>query len=909
VGVGKRVYDELYVHLSAIGLLVEEHRERIERALEACPADVGNRPNVAKLSLRSKRLSLLLYRDFEAVAFPELDTSWVFSPDDPRSPRFRTYRDSLNPPVLHRKELLVGESYPRRASWAELTTIAESLGLFDDTTSIGFRLNWERRIAEKGFRFDGVGFVPNANQQDLTESPDGHSFGWGAEIRRHLTALSRTAISAPLQLLARHGLLSGSTTFFDYGCGRGDDIAALRSQGVTAHGWDPHYRPHEAKREADVVNLGFVVNVIEDPAERVDALAGAFALTRGVLALGVMLYPSDVPGRPYRDGFLTSRSTFQKYFQQSELKEWIEQVLNREAFLVGPGIALVFKDERLEQQFLESRYRSKSIPHRLLSARAREANRRAREERFAERLERRRQRHAALDAKQKERIAAQLLNEAERAKRADDRRRLALARLEERRDLRLARAAVLRQAEVEQRRVLDAVWSAAMSMGRFPEVEEVASEIDLDGVRGGLKGVIRRLSEFYPVELLQQARAARIEDLRVFFAIRQFERKTPYKRLEHRLQRDVRAFFGDYQSALASGLHLLRVAADPVELGRASEEAASKGLGWLEPGHSLQLHISLLERLPAVLRAYIWCGLALWGDADCVDLIKIHIGSGKLTLLECEDFESSPLPMLKRRVKVNLRKLDYQVFDYGAREYPSQPIYLKSRYLSEEFPGYEEQVRFDEALAATDLLSNSTYGPSREEADVYLALRRLEIVNWALRASQTVPDLDAPCGARFTYRQLIECGETQRRSKIQNRPVQPATYNAIYALATKVLDPVCEYFGPIELTYGFCSSPLATQIKARIAPALDQHAACELNRRGALICERGGAACDFLVRDEDMEDVAYWIIENLPFDRLYFYGKDRPIHVSYSESTTGAAYRLVETGSGHRVPRPFAVRI
>lgn len=907
MSIGKRILDDLYVHLSAIDSLAEQHRERVERALDACPAAADSRPNVAKLNLRSGQLSLLLYRDFETIPFPELDASWVFSPEDQRSPKFRTYRDSLNPPVLHRKELLVGKDHPQRASWSELSKTAESLGLFDDTTSIGFRLNWDRRIAEKGFRFDGISFVPLANREGLTESLESQPLEWGTEIRRYLTALSRTTISAPIQLLVRHALLSRSTSFFDYGCGRGDDIAALRSQGIEANGWDPHYRPDESKREADVVNLGFVVNVIEDPAERVDALTGAFALTRGVLAIGVMLHSNDTPGRPYRDGFLTSRSTFQKYFRKPELKDWIEQGLNREAFLVGPGIAFVFKDDRLEQQFLDSRYRSRSISQRLLSASAREAIRRAREARTAERQERNRQRQLAVETKRQERLAAQLLTEAQRTQRADTRRKLALERLEERRALRHARAAAKQEVEEAIRRVLDGVWAVALSLGRFPESEEEACEIDFEGLRGGLKGVIRTLSATYPTELLQAARDARIDDLRVMFAIRQFERKAPYKGLEPRLQRDVRAFFGDYQTALASGLHLLRLAADSSELGRASEEASSRGLGWLEPGHSLQLHISLVERLPAVLRAYVWCGLVLWGDTQGVDLIKIHVGSGKLTLLECEGFEASPLPTLMRRIKVNLRKLDYQVFEYGTVEHPAKPVYLKSRYLSEEFSNYEEQVRFDEALAATGLLDNSAYGPSREEADTFFALRRLEIVNLALRASQSIPDLDEPCGGRFTFRQLIECGETQRRLSIPNRPVQPATYNALYLLATKILDPVCEYFGPIELTYGFCSSHLAKQIKARIAPELDQHAGCELNRRGKLVCARGGAACDFLVRDEDMEDVAKWIIEHLPFDRLYFYGRDRPIHVSYSDSATRAAFRLVETATGRRVPRPFAI--
>jgi hypothetical protein len=72
-----------------------------------------------------------------------------------------------------------------------------------------------------------------------------------------------------------------------------------------------------------------------------------------------------------------------------------------------------------------------------------------------------------------------------------------------------------------------------------------------------------------------------------------------------------------------------------------------------------------------------------------------------------------------------------------------------------------------------------------------------------------------------------------------------------------------------------------------------------------MICSRGGAACDLLVEDEDMEQVADWIIANLPFDRLYFYGPDRPVHVSYSERGERKAYRLVAIDGGRFLPRRY----
>jgi hypothetical protein len=146
--------------------------------------------------------------------------------------------------------------------------------------------------------------------------------------------------------------------------------------------------------------------------------------------------------------------------------------------------------------------------------------------------------------------------------------------------------------------------------------------------------------------------------------------------------------------------------------------------------------------------------------------------------------------------------------------------------------------------------------------------------------------LDSSCGRYLKYKDLIECGETQQALQIQNRPTQPETYTALLDLANNLLDPIIDYFGMIKLSYGFCSGDLSKKIRGKIAPKLDQHASHELNRLGNRICERGGAAVDFIVEYEDMFEVSQWIAENLEFDRLYFYGSSRPIHLSFSGSPT-----------------------
>jgi DNA phosphorothioation-associated putative methyltransferase len=854
--IGKRVADDLYVHLSALDHLEDiEQRRRIQAALQHVATGANQTPSVAKLNLRSGRLSLLAYLDFDDDPFPQLAASWVFPPESTSNPAYRTYADSLNPPILHRKELLVSPVYPGREAWVQLTSSAEALGLFEDTSTIGFKLNWERLIASKGYRLQGAAFLPIGNDVCGDTARTGQFDG---QIQRHLTALTRSSLSAPMQLLFRHGLLPLGASVFDYGCGRGGDVAVLNAEGYVARGWDPHYAADAPIAAADVVNLGFVVNVIEDPAERVDALHKAFRLARTVLSVGVMLYGSEPAGRPFRDGFITSRNTFQKYFTQAEFKDYIEQVLHQEAFMAGPGVAFVFSDKDSEQRFNAGRFRTRGIAARLLATRV---------------------------------------------------PRVRVVREPREGGVRQARLPTASQAELELARIkplLDSLWATTLDLGRFPELEEVRNLAEIDSEVGGLNRAVRLIAKHFDQAVLATAAATRADDLRLYLATQQFSKRPAYRKLEPRLQRDIKAFFGDYRSAQSAALRLLQDAANSSQLFDACQRAATEGLGWLDGQHSLQLHLSMVDRLPVLLRAYVACGLILWEAISEVQLVKIHITSGKLTLLEFDDFDASPVPLLRRRIKVNIRKQDCDLFEYENSGHAKPLLYRKSRYLHEDYPGYAEQAAFDETLEATGLLGDSEFGPPPELLADRLESRRLAISGMRLVRSERVPDLDDSCGEHFTFRSLIECGETQRRLGLKNLPLNPASYNALHDLATQVLDPLVDYFGGIKVTYGFCSAELGKHITKRVAPKLDQHAACELGPRKGPICDRLGAACDFIVEDEDMREVADWIIANLPFDRLYFYGPDRPIHISYGPQNSLAAYQMARTASGAVVPKRYA---
>jgi DNA phosphorothioation-associated putative methyltransferase len=187
-----------------------------------------------------------------------------------------------------------------------------------------------------------------------------------AEIARHRTALVRVELSRPLRLAVADGLLRDGISVMDYGCGRGSDVRLLRDRGFDSVGWDPTHAPDGAHRASDVVNLGYVINVIEDPSERREALARAWSLAQRVLIVSARLRAEtpDVTS-PYADGHVTRLGTFQKFYEQQELRTWIDKTLEVSSVPAAPGVFYVFRDPGERAAFVASRFRRISAAPRL----------------------------------------------------------------------------------------------------------------------------------------------------------------------------------------------------------------------------------------------------------------------------------------------------------------------------------------------------------------------------------------------------------------------------------------------------------------------------------------------------------------------------------------------------------------
>ncbi|MGE6417478.1 hypothetical protein ACQKDY_07060 [Alteromonas macleodii] len=117
-----------------------------------------------------------------------------------------------------------------------------------------------------------------------------------------------------------------------------------------------------------------------------------------------------------------------------------------------------------------------------------------------------------------------------------------------------------------------------------------------------------------------------------------------------------------------------------------------------------------------------------------------------------------------------------------------------------------------------------------------------------------------------------------------NDPIIESSTLALEELVSEILLPINRIFGKPEITYGFASFSLKNYIQkvspSGTAPTLDQHSSHETNSVGKQICSRGGAACDFFVEGVATSDIVRFITQKLNYDRIYYYGNNRPLHVS-----------------------------
>ena len=322
--VGKLLPNAFYVHLSALSYLEPEIQSYENLARLAAPP--VKEATLVKISTTQAKVSYLFYPDFDTEPHPALQASIQVDLQSFQVSS-RDYSASDNSPILHPKETFVAPDYSLYEQFAQLTRTEVALGFLEHPRSIGTRREWLQRLENHGVEFRGhhlikrdvggegeqgsrgaeergSGGAEEKTSQPISSAP-GHLRTWAPTqpatcnlqlatnsppIERHKAAIVRNHLSRPVFLALEAGVFDSEREeaplrpyFFDYGCGHGGDVQRLAQRGYTSSGWDPYYYPDAPRTAAEIVNLSYVINVIEDPTERCEALLQAWALTGKVL--------------------------------------------------------------------------------------------------------------------------------------------------------------------------------------------------------------------------------------------------------------------------------------------------------------------------------------------------------------------------------------------------------------------------------------------------------------------------------------------------------------------------------------------------------------------------------------------------------------------------------------------------
>lgn len=459
------------------------------------------------------------------------------------------------------------------------------------------------------------------------------------EVARHKTAIVRRELSQPMQLMVRFGVVAPGRSVFDYGCGQGEDVAALAFRGFEAFGWDPHHASDGPRRSADVVNLGFVLNVMEDPRERIETLKFAWDFAKRSLCVAVMLQgkASTAGHKPYRDGFLTSRDTFQKYFDQRELQTLVAGATGQQPLAFAPGIVAVFKDKDLEQE-VHLRRHSRAF------------------------------------------VAGEM-------PRPPYRERLIIARPELRE--RIAPA-------------IDTLRIHAIRLGRLPEQQEAPPKpwhVSPKAACRGSEPWMCLRDDLRTDETFAVSGSDGREDLLVHFALMQFPGAPRYRHLPRSIQTDIKAFFSGHSAALEEGRRLLFAAGDRDGVRNDIEAAIVDGLGGLRGKRHFRFRSTVLPKLSPRLRVLVGSAEVLQGGVEASDFVEIDLEAPRIVMITCDDIDRF-IPFIIERTQVDLGRLKVST---DRRDSETMPVYFKSRFMPADDLGRDGQLAFEATMASTGL--------------------------------------------------------------------------------------------------------------------------------------------------------------------------------------------------------------
>lgn len=512
--------------------------------------------------------------------------------------------------------------------------------------------------------------------------------------------MSRTALSKPFQQAFTDGLLDDSTVF-DFGCGRGDDVRTLAALGINAAGWDPAHSPDNERRPADVVNLGYVVNVIEHQTERANALRSAWELTESVLVVSARLVwdPDSTAGKPFGDGRLTANGTFQKYYHPDELKGWVESTLGRTTITASPGIVYVFREPTAAQHLLARHTRETSRPRRGIAELLHDQHRD-----LLAPIETYVGEHrklpsptdldnpgAVVEMFGSIRGAFNIVRQSTGAQLWSDvdvgTRKKSTQRFEE---------------HLEE---LQPLMDFVTDRGRLPRPGELSNEASLTEIFGSPRAAFSLIRRVTGPDQWEALEAEARQNFLVYAALSAFGGRPKFSDLPHDLQYDAKDLFGSYTNACAEADRLLHSIADSDAINVACNAAT---FGKLTP-EALYVHVNYISDLPPLLRVYEGAARTISGNVDDATLVKINRLKPQVSFLVYPDFDTDPHPALEASIVAKLGEIRLKHRYFGDSDNP--PIlHRKDTFVPESYPLFEKFARLTRQEEREGLLARNDIG-------------------------------------------------------------------------------------------------------------------------------------------------------------------------------------------------------
>mgnify|MGYP002033164120 FL=1 len=511
--------------------------------------------------------------------------------------------------------------------------------------------------------------------------------------------MTRGFMSRPMQQAHSDGLLEAGITVFDYGCGKGEDVRQLITLGVDAAGWDPAHAPDQKLRTSDVVNIGYVVNVIEDPVERAEALKEAWKITSDVLVVSARLdWDVDAKsGKPFGDGRMMSNGAFQKFFSQEDLRAWIGTVLNATPITAAPGIFYVFRNPASAQSLLARQSRG-SRPRLGVAELLYEEN-----QDLLEPLESWIADHRRLPNPTEFAESSELVERF-----GSIRAGFSIIRRVSGRDwsdIDLGQRKRSEQRFEENIDDLQPLIDFLVERGRLPRDGELANEQALQREFGSIRAafsLVRKVTGSSQWEAFEND--AR-ENFLVYGALSAFGGRPRFSDLPEDLQYDAKDLFGSYSKASDEADKLLYSIANLEALNEACQQSP---FGKMTP-EALYVHVDGIDQLPPLLRVYQGAARTLTGDVDDATILKLHRLKPQVSFLVYPTFDKDPHPALETSIVARLPELRVSFRNFGNSDNP--PIlHRKETFVPDDYPGLAKFERLTRQEEKAGLLDDPTIG-------------------------------------------------------------------------------------------------------------------------------------------------------------------------------------------------------